>query len=185
MVVAAADLIDGGTGDDMLNGGTGDNADTIIGGAGNDTINLDNGNDGNDIIRFTASGFGNDVINGFDANAAGGQDMIDLSALGITADNFASRVTLAPGDGPDVGDTIVTVRNADGTTAGTIRIDGVAAGAGSQLSQADFILAPTAPPVFGIHGTMGRMPSPETGPPTPSTASAATTSSMALAVTTS
>ena len=142
----AADLIDGGTGDDTLNGGTGNDTDTIIGGDGNDTINLNNGNDGNDIVRYTASGFGSDVINGFDANPAGGQDQIDLSALGITAANFGSvvapRVTLANGTGADTGDTIVTVRNADGSTAGTIRIDGVTPGAGAtQLSQADFILA--------------------------------------------
>ena len=72
------------------------------------------------------SGFGNDVINSFDANAArDGQDLIDLSALGITAADFASRVTLAAGTGADAGDTIVTVRNADGTIAGTIRVDGV------------------------------------------------------------
>ena len=59
-----ADLIDGGEGDDNLNGGAGGDTDTIIGGAGNDTIDVGSGND---LIRYAASGFGNDVINSFDA----------------------------------------------------------------------------------------------------------------------
>ena len=124
-----ADLIDGGTGDDMLNGGTGNDADTIIGGAGNDTINLGSGNDGNDIVRYTASGFGNDVINGFDANAGGrsGPDRPECSRH--HGSELRHTCDLGRRSGADAGDTIVTVRNADGTTAGTIRIEGVAADA--------------------------------------------------------
>ena len=80
------DLLDGGTGNDTINGG--DDNDTIIGGAGNDTIDVGGGVN---TIVYNASGFGDDIINSFDA--AGGtpanQDRIDLSGLGITAANFA------------------------------------------------------------------------------------------------
>jgi Ca2+-binding RTX toxin-like protein len=151
-----ADLIDGGVGNDTLNGGAGNDPDILVGGAGDDTINLAAGNDGNDIVRYDAAGFGSDVINGFDGNpTGGGQDQIDLSALGITAGNFGMRVTLAAGTGADAGDTIVTVRNADNSVAGTIRIDGVGLGTSTtqnQIGQADFILAAAAP-VNTINGT--------------------------------
>ena len=61
-----------------------------------------NGGAGNDTFVF-AAGFGNDVINGFDANPAGGQDLLDISALGIT--NFAASVSIV-----DLGnDTQVTI----------------------------------------------------------------------------
>jgi Ca2+-binding RTX toxin-like protein len=146
------DFIDGGTGDDTLNGGTGNDADIIVGGDGNDTINV---SDGNDIVRYTASNFGADVITNFDANAAGGgQDQIDLGALGITAANFAARVTAAAGTGADAGDTIITVRNADTTVAGTIRVDGVTVGTGTAQLQmtatsTDFILAAGPPAPVG------------------------------------
>ncbi|MCK7481286.1 MAG: hypothetical protein M0C28_31950 [Candidatus Moduliflexus flocculans] len=44
-----------------------------------------NGGAGNDIFVF-AAGFGNDQIAGFDANlAGGGQDLLDISALGLTS----------------------------------------------------------------------------------------------------
>ena len=87
------DLLDGGDGNDTINGGN-DN-DTIIGGAGNDTIDVGGGFN---TIVYNAINFGNDIINSFDA--AGGtpatQDRIDLSAFGITAANFATRVSIAP-----------------------------------------------------------------------------------------
>src|SRR4029079_11127872 len=73
-----ANVIDGQGGDDIIDAGGG--ADTIIGGAGNDSMN---GGAGNDTFVF-AAGFGNDVIAGFDANPASGQDLLDISALGIT-----------------------------------------------------------------------------------------------------
>jgi hypothetical protein len=61
-------------------------------------------------------GFGNDRIQGFDANTVGGQDRLDVSAFGITAGNFATRVAIA-----DVGaDTLVTVDGLD-----TIQLLGV------------------------------------------------------------
>ncbi|GJE19575.1 hypothetical protein AIGOOFII_4326 [Methylobacterium marchantiae] len=40
------------------------------------------------------SGFGSDRIVGFDADPAGGQDIIELSGLGITGANFASEVSI-------------------------------------------------------------------------------------------
>jgi hypothetical protein len=43
---------------------------------------------------FNAPGFGNDRINAFDADPAGGQDLIDISGLGITAASFAASVHL-------------------------------------------------------------------------------------------
>ena len=54
------------------------------------------GGTGNDIFVFGPD-FGNDTIRGFDAKAKGGQDRLDISQLGITAADFASKVTI---DGP-------------------------------------------------------------------------------------
>ena len=89
--------LNGGGGNDTLNGG--DSDDTLNGGDGNDTLNGSFGNDamnggaGNDIFVF-AAGFGNDTITGFDANATGGQDLLNIAALGITAATFATLVTI-------------------------------------------------------------------------------------------
>ncbi len=60
-------------------------ADTIVAGAGNDVLT---GGAGNDIFRFLA-GFGHATITDFAPGPAGSQDLIDLSALGITAATFA------------------------------------------------------------------------------------------------
>ena len=68
-----------------------DGNDRLDGGAGNDVLR---GGNGSDVYVFSALAFGTDTISGFDANPDGGQDFIDLSALGITAANFASRVTV-------------------------------------------------------------------------------------------
>ncbi|WP_283207320.1 beta strand repeat-containing protein, partial [Methylobacterium soli] len=149
-----SDLIDGGTGNDILSGGTGNDTDTIIGGAGNDSIDVGNGND---IIRYTEAGFGNDVINSFDSvggNIAS-QDLIDLSALGITAANFASRVTIADIEDGTIDDTLITVYDAAGITGGavlgTIRLEEVEATGVNGVTSADFILATT--PANTINGT--------------------------------
>ncbi len=75
-----ADRLNGGGGSDMLIGGAGN--DVMIGGAGDDTF-------------IFARGFGNDVITDFDANPVGGRDWLDVSALGITAASFGSRVSIA------------------------------------------------------------------------------------------
>ncbi|MDT4838956.1 RTX calcium-binding nonapeptide repeat (4 copies) [compost metagenome] len=118
--------------------GTGNGlANAITGGAGNDTLNGGAGNDtltgglGNDIFVFGLS-FGNDIINGFDANPAGGQDLLNIAAFNLTAATFASRVAIA-----DAGaDALVTINGADG---GSIRLVGVADH--TSVTQADFQLA--------------------------------------------
>ncbi|MDX1722567.1 MAG: peroxidase family protein [Pseudomonas sp.] len=115
-----------GTGNALVNsitGGVGN--DVIAGGAGNDVLN---GGLGNDIFVFGA-GYGNDMIMGFDANPAGGQDRLNIAALGVTAANFAANVTIA-----DVGaDTLVTIG------ADSIRLVGIADA--TTINQTDFILA--------------------------------------------
>ena len=146
-----SDLIDGGTGNDALSGGTGDDIDTIIGGAGDDTISVSNGND---IVRYTASGFGADIINTFDANATGGQDLIDLSALGLTAANIGttatSRIQLQDIEDGATDDTLITIRDANLVTIGTIRLEELDV---TNITASDFILAgPAAAPIDGTAG---------------------------------
>jgi Ca2+-binding RTX toxin-like protein len=93
----------------VLTGNSGDNV--LIGGAGNDIFNLGSGNGNDDVIRYTAAGFGDDVVNGFDANASQGQDRIDLSALGVTAANFGARVTITDVEDGTVDDTLISRRS--------------------------------------------------------------------------
>ncbi|WP_044870706.1 peroxidase family protein [Pseudomonas sp. LFM046] len=128
-----ANTLTGGVGNDTLNGGAGN--DTLNGGAGNDHLEGGAGNDvmngglGNDVFRFAAAGFGLDRIAGFDANPAGGQDLMDISGLGITAANFVASVSIVDqGANTQVtigANHIVLVGVADATT----------------VTQADFILA--------------------------------------------
>ncbi len=82
-----SDTLEGGNGADSINGGGG--ADIIIGGGGNDVLD---GGTGNDTFVFSP-GFGADTIIGFDHNPTGGQDLIDISDLGIT--DFATEVQIA------------------------------------------------------------------------------------------
>ncbi len=113
------------TGNEFANtimGTTGD--DIITGGAGNDTMS---GGGGNDVFKFLA-GFGNDFITDFDANPLGGQDLLDISGLGITAATFAASVFI--GGGPNA---LVTI----GSDA--IRLHGVDQ---ATLDMTDFKLAP-------------------------------------------
>ena len=136
------DVLDGGDGNDTINGGN-DN-DTIIGGAGNDTIDVGGGFN---TIVYNTINFGADIISSFDA--AGGtpatQDRIDLSAFGITAANFATRVFIAPSGA----NTLITVRDAALASIGTIQVNGVTSG---NFSVTDFTLA-TAPTAAPINGT--------------------------------
>ena len=82
------DLLAGGGGDDVLGGGSGD--DRLDGGAGDDVMT---GGSGDDVFVFSG---GDDRVTDFDVDG----DVIDLSALGITAANFAARVAMAQsGDG--------------------------------------------------------------------------------------
>ena len=111
-----------------------DGNDTLIGNGGNDTLNGGAGDDsmvggaGNDIFVF-GSGFGQDVITGFDSAPAGGQDLLDISALGITAGNFAANVSVSAIVG---GGTLI------GIGADSITLVGVNS---ATVTQQDFILA--------------------------------------------
>ncbi|MDP9812280.1 Ca2+-binding RTX toxin-like protein [Rhizobium tibeticum] len=129
------DVLDGGADNDTLNGG--DDNDTIIGGAGNDIIDVGGGVN---TIVYNAAGFGNDVINSFDATGGtpATQDRIDLSGFGITAANFATRVTIEDVIDAGTDDTRVTVRDAGGATIGTIFIEEVD---GLDITVTDFTLA--------------------------------------------
>jgi Ca2+-binding RTX toxin-like protein len=108
----------------------------ITGGAGNDTLNGAAGNDplngggaGNDVFVF-GPGAGADRVVGFDANREGGQDLLDLSAYGITAqtlDLSVSKTELL-----STGDTLLTIGGH------TILLEGVAL---SSLDASDFVLA--------------------------------------------
>ncbi|MDP2022937.1 MAG: calcium-binding protein, partial [Hydrogenophaga sp.] len=119
---AQANQLLGLDGNDTLVGNGGN--DTLNGGAGDDTMN---GGAGNDIFVF-GSGFGQDVITGFDANPASGQDLLNISALGITAGNFGANVVISA-----VGvDTLIDIG------ADSITLVGVNA---ATVTQQDFILA--------------------------------------------
>ncbi len=129
---AGTDVLSGGTGNDVMNGG--DGADLMNGGVGNDVMT---GGAGGDIFVFQAS-FGQDRIVDFDADSDGGQDRIDLTALGITFDNFGDQVSITVGDfdgGVGYLDTLITIGSESITLHG---VDGVA---GNAITQADFILA--------------------------------------------
>jgi len=96
---------------------------SMVSGAGNDRLNGGAGNDrligggGDDIFVFGPN-FGNDTLIGFDANPAGGQDLLNIAAFGLTLDTFDSRVAIG-----DAGtDTVVTINGVDG---GTITLVGV------------------------------------------------------------
>ncbi|MNI09180.1 Endo-1,3-1,4-beta-glycanase ExsH [compost metagenome] len=109
-------------------------ANTIVGGAGNDVLTGGGGNDvmsggvaGNDTFVFAAAGFGNDQIFGFGANPVG-QDLLNITALGITSATFAANVTITANGA----DTVV------GIGADTIQLVGVNSAA---VDQTDFILA--------------------------------------------
>jgi Ca2+-binding RTX toxin-like protein len=139
---AGADIINGGPGNDVINGGAG--IDTINGGAGNDDITGGAGNDtlngggGANIFRMTP-GFDNDTINAFDADPAGGQDVVNVNALGITAANFATRVTIAA---PAGGNTVVTIRDAANVVIGTITFVGVNGVGTNVITVQDFVFTP-------------------------------------------
>jgi len=65
----------------------------IVGGAGSDTLN---GGAGNHVFVFVPLSF-DSTINGFDANpAGGGQDLLNISTLGITAVTFTTSGNITP-----------------------------------------------------------------------------------------
>jgi Ca2+-binding RTX toxin-like protein len=112
-----ADILIGDEGDDRLEGGV-----------GNDLLD---GSGGADTFVF-APGFGNDRVENFDADPAGGQDFLDISAFGITADDFSGHVTIT-GIGADA---LVTI-NSDPNQ--TILLAGV--GNVATITQQDFVLS--------------------------------------------
>jgi Ca2+-binding RTX toxin-like protein len=88
------------------------------------------GGSGNDRFVF-AAGFGSDRILGFDADPSGGQDLLDISAMGITAANFSAHVTFV-----DLGaDFQITI---DGSNV--ITLVGVSGSGTTTITQQDFIL---------------------------------------------
>ncbi|PMV86516.1 MULTISPECIES: peroxidase family protein [unclassified Pseudomonas] len=120
----ANDILLGGTGIDFIDGGIGN--DTVTGGAGNDMMVASSGND----IFMFAAGFGADQIIGFDADAVGGQDRLDISSFGVTAATFAGIVIIT-----DIGaDTLISSAGPE-----SIRLVGVADA--TTVTAADFILA--------------------------------------------
>ncbi|UPT61164.1 MAG: hypothetical protein M0D54_11915 [Hyphomonadaceae bacterium JAD_PAG50586_4] len=118
-----ADILNGAGGNDVLNGGGG--ADTLIGGLGDDAMN---GGAGSDTFVFSGA-FGADTISGFDENPAGGQDLLDISGLGVSAANFAASVAIVQ-QGANV---LVTINGQ------TITLLGESA---ATITAADFLLAP-------------------------------------------
>jgi Ca2+-binding RTX toxin-like protein len=128
--------LQGGAGSDSL---TGDSAaNKIVGGDGDDTIAGLGGNDtltgglGNDTFVY-AAGAGSDTIADFDADATGGQDLLDITGFGINAGDFGARVSIV-----DAGSqTIVTI---DGSVV--ITLQGVDGNGANIITQADFLLGP-------------------------------------------
>jgi Ca2+-binding RTX toxin-like protein len=108
------DIVRGARGDDELRGGSGDDElfgnagdDELKGGSGDDLLNGGAGDDeltggtGDDVFVFG----GGDKVTDFKA----GTDKIDLSAMGVTAADFATKVQLISKGG----DTIVKIGNAE------------------------------------------------------------------------
>ena len=96
------DVMDGGAGNDTLTGGAGNDAltggvgnDNLTGGLGDDTMT---GGTGSDTAHYTSFLDGHDVFVGFDGNAAGGQDVLNLEdlfdSLGVLTADRAARVSI-------------------------------------------------------------------------------------------
>jgi len=123
---AADNKLSGAGGNDWLYGGDGE--DSLVGGAGNDHMTGGKGDDtldtssGNDTVLYNSAADGFDVILGFDGNATGGQDTLNLNdyfeALGVNnlADR-AARVGLA-----DNGATVDVWIDTDGDDALDVKI---------------------------------------------------------------
>jgi Ca2+-binding RTX toxin-like protein len=122
---SGANILSGLGGNDTLDGARG--ADTLIGGTGNDLMF---GGVGDDIFQF-ADEFGHDTIDDFNASPGGGQDFLDIAALGVTVGDFGTRVLIT-----DLGkDTLVTI---DGNA---VTLLGVSGAGKDVVTIDDFILA--------------------------------------------
>lgn len=104
-------MLAGGDGRDTLVGRGGN--DIFFGGHGDDTMD---GGSGSDLFVFDDD-FGNDRVLSFDANPVGGQDLLDISALGITAAMFDSAVDIARFRG----NTVITIDDDTITLVGVKR----------------------------------------------------------------
>jgi len=115
-----ANVIIGNSGNNTIDGGAGN--DSITGGAGDDVLT---GGTGNDLFVF-AAGFGNDVINGFDANSTGGQDLLDVTAYHLNAADFGANVSIQL-SGADtivhIGVDAITLTGINGVGANAVTID--------------------------------------------------------------
>jgi Ca2+-binding RTX toxin-like protein len=129
---ALSNILKGGVGNDMLRGGGGN--DRLEGGAGNDVLQ---DSEGNDIFVFAGANFGADMITGFDANPVGGQDLLDISGLGVTATTFSSAVQII-----DLGLDLQIMINGFGSFV----LQGV--GDPATLTMEDFLLSGATVPVF-------------------------------------
>jgi hypothetical protein len=120
--------LDGGGGNDYLLDSA--QSDNLIGGMGNDQFDLQSG--GNDFIRYNAVGnMGNDFAYSFDADATGGQDLINVSGMGYGAASIGSTITIAGSSG----NTLISFTG--GTLAGTsITLVGVAV---ANVNATDFV----------------------------------------------
>jgi serralysin len=120
-------VLAGGGGADFLNGLDGN--DTLRGDAGADVLV---GGAGADAFVFSVGG-GSDQVNDFDADAAGGQDALNIAAFGIAALDFSARVSIA-----DQGaNTLVTI---DGAVS--MLLLGVTGDGDNIITQSDFIFGP-------------------------------------------
>lgn len=99
------DTLNGGNGDDLLFGGGGDDVlggwfgnDTLDGGHGTNTINLGTAGAGNETVLHGNFATAYDIIQSFDGNPLGGQDVFDLNPmfdiLGVATADRAGRVFL-------------------------------------------------------------------------------------------
>ena len=108
--------------DNRIVGNAADN--TIEGGVGSDLMT---GAGGSDVFVFS-SGSGEDTITDFDSDAVGGQDLLDISALGVTDASFMADVTISQLGARtilEIGTETVNLNSTDATT----------------IDQSDFLLA--------------------------------------------
>jgi len=122
---AGAVYVDGGGGDDSIDGGVGLGAgDTLIGGAGNDTLR---GWDGDDIL---IGGEGNDVLTGDQ-----GADSLDGGVGDDQLSSYGGAATLSGGDGSD----LFTIFDSSVAFGGTPGIDGVVIDGGEGGTDQDLV----------------------------------------------
>jgi len=123
----------GGAGDDIIIGSAG--GDRIDGGAGDDVILLGSGND---VVQYSSALDGNDIVIGFDGDALGGQDVLDLDALfdglGVVAADRAARVSISGGN---------VAIDADGNAANGFELLAVTLGTGDVITLGEDVLVGT------------------------------------------